>query len=252
MRAFVFDRKRRPAEERRWSDARKAERSYGAQLRKIARQIAELLKHTNLGSIAATNDVAERLAAYGDIIEPWASSVAERMLAEVSRRDREVWRSYSAEMGRLLEREIQTAPTGETMRRLLAEQVGLIKSLPVEAAQRVQRLSIEALSAGTRAEEIAKQLAATGDVTMNRARLIARTEVGRAATELTSARAQHVGSTEFIWRTAGDSDVRPSHRRLNGRAFRWDNPPECDPGHRALPGAIFNCRCYAEPIIPED
>lgn len=251
MRAFLFDLKRKPPEERRWSDARKAERSYGAQLRKVARQIGELVKHADLSTVAGANDLAERLNAYGEIIEPWSKSVAERMIAEVSRRDRQVWRAYSAEMGRLLEREIQTAPTGLAMRRLLAEQVGLIKSLPLEAAERVQRLSVEALSTGRRAEEIAKQLAATGEVTMSRARTIARTEVGRASTELQRARAQHVGSTHFEWITAGDSDVRESHKRLNGRTFRWDDPPESDPGHRALPGAIWNCRCFARPIIPD-
>ena len=63
------------------------------------------------------------------------------------------------------------------------------------------------------------------------------------------------GSTRVfhqMWRTVGDNRVRETHRELNGQSFRWDEPPECDPGHHALPGGIWNCRCWAEPVIPDD
>ncbi|MDB5448315.1 MAG: putative head morphosis protein, partial [Phenylobacterium sp.] len=241
----------RPKGDPSFVQARKVERYYGAQLRKIARHIGELVSGSPPADLMQAALLGDRLRKYSALISPWAKSVAERMIADVSRRDRDAWRARSAEMGSLLRREIETAPTGAVMRESLARQVSLITSLPTEAAERVHHLTLEGIANGTRAKEIAAEIMRTGEVTKSRATLIARTEVGRTATELTAARALHVGSTEFIWRTSGDSDVRPSHRRLNGKAFRWDDPPECDPGHRALPGAIWNCRCYAEPIIPE-
>jgi len=47
----------------------------------------------------------------------------------------------------------------------------------------------------------------------------------------------------YIWRTAGDEKVRPSHAANEGRIFAWGNPPST--GH---PGDEVNCRCTAEPV----
>jgi SPP1 gp7 family putative phage head morphogenesis protein len=233
--------------------ARKAEIQYARQLRKLAKHIGDLITGMwTPGDIGSADEINDALGRYANAIEPWARSVANRMLTEVAARDRKAWMETAREMGRLLGREIDSAPTGHLMRQRMADQVSLIKSLPIEAAERVHKLTLQGIVEGKRAAEIAKEIAQSGHVSASRAMLIARTEVGRTATELTKARAEHVGSTQFQWVTAGDSDVRPSHKRLNGKVFAWNDPPECDPGHRALPGAIWNCRCVPFPIIPED
>ena len=231
--------------------ARKVERFYGAQLRKIARHIGEIVSGSPPSDLMQSAALAERLRKYAELISPWAKSVAERMLADVSRKDRDAWRSRSAEMGRLLAREIETAPTGEVMRRLMAEQVELIRSLPIEAAQRVHHLVTEGISNGARADQIATEIMRTGAVTRSRATLIARTEVGRASTTLTQARAQSIGSEGYIWRTADDNDVRRSHRKMAGKFVPWNRPPTLD-GLTGHAGALPNCRCYAEPVIPQE
>lgn len=224
--------------------SRKVERYYAAQLRKIAAHVAHLVE------TADPTNMADRLRQYAETLKPWAASVAERMIADVSRLDRQAWRERSAEMGRLLKAEIETAPTGQAMQRILREQVGLITSLPTEAAERVHKLTMEAITTGTRAETLAKEIAKTGEVTKARANTIARTEVSRTASALTQARAEHIGSTTYIWRTSGDSDVRPSHRAMEGKAVEWSKPPTLD-GLTGHAGALPNCRCYPEPVIPD-
>jgi SPP1 gp7 family putative phage head morphogenesis protein len=245
---FTFD-KRAPGE-RSFVQARKVERYYGSQLRKIARHIGEIVSGSPPSDLMQAAALRERLRKYAELITPWGRSVAERMLADVSRRDRDAWRSRVTEMGQLLRREIDTAPTGMAMRRLLQEQVALITSLPTEAGERVHRLTVEGLADGGRAAQVAEEIMRIGQVTRSRANLIARTEVGRAATTLTQTRAEHVGSTGYIWRTAGDSDVRESHRRMAGRFVAWDDAPVLD-GLKGHAGALPNCRCYCEPVIPE-
>ncbi len=230
--------------------ARKAERFYGAQLRKIARHIGELVSASPPATAAEAALLAGRLDKYAELLSPWATSVAERMIADVARRDRQVWRARSNEMGELLRREIESAPTGAAMRRLLEEQVGLITSLPTEAAQRVHHLTLEGLSNSSRASEVAKEIMRTGDVTRSRANLIARTETSRTASTLTQVRAQHIGSTGYIWRTSRDSDVRRSHAAMEGKFVAWTAPPTLD-GMTGHAGALPNCRCYPEPVIPE-
>ncbi|MGY0790949.1 phage head morphogenesis protein [Azospirillum argentinense] len=233
--------------------ARRAEETYARELRGVARQIGNLVK----GSFERPDDlrwaagIADALNRYAKVIEPWADAVGRRMLADVAARDRKMWLDAGRQIGRVLHKEIEEAPTGLLMQTRLAEQVRLITSLPTEAGERVQRLAVESLTSGARAEQIAQEIMRSGEVTASRANAIARTEVGRTQAELVSARSQHIGSTHFIWRTVGDSDVRRDHRALDGTTHRWDTPPVADKrtGARSLPGAIYNCRCYPEPVL---
>src|SRR6185437_3394485 len=141
-----------------------------------------------------------------------------------------------------LREELQKAPIGQIMRRWMNEQVTLIKSLPLEAGKRVHNLATEALIDSTRASEIAKEIARSGEVSESRAMTIARTEVGRANVMLTKARAEYIGSEGYVWRTAHDGQVRPSHRKMDGKVVQWGNPPTLD-GLTGHAGALPNCRC---------
>lgn len=191
------------------------------------------------------------LEKYSEALDGWAVRTATHMLEEVNNRDRQAWSEMAADMSAALRQEIRTAPTGELFRSLLDEQVALIKSLPLEAAQRVHELTIASLEDSTRASEIAKEIGRSGEVATSRANLIARTEVARTASTLTQARAEHVGSEGYIWRTSGDTDVRHSHKQMNGKFVRWDSPPTLSDGTTTHAGQIYNCRCYPEPVIPE-
>lgn len=235
-----------------FEEVRRAEVAYARQLNMIARQTGELIQGAYDPSDpnwhSALDDILQRFA---DAITPWATAAASRMVREVDARNAKAWRATGKEMGQLIGREWNSTPTGQLALQRVAEQVNLIRSLPLEAAQRVQKLATEAMIGGIRPENMIDEIMKSGAVTRSRAALIARTETGRTATEFTRSRAEQVGSTLFIWRTVKDSDVRPSHRRLEGKSFRWDDPPECDPGYHALPGAIFNCRCWPEPVLNE-
>lgn len=237
--------------------ARKVERQYTASLRRVARHIDEIIRSispTGEMTMEALAAVDSALSRYADVINPWAQAVASRMVAEVAARDEAAWFEVSRKMGRALRKEIETAPTGQVMRERLAEQVKLITSLPREAAERVRALANEGIVQGTRPAELAKEILRTGEVTESRAILIARTETSRTATELTRARAEHVGSPGYFWRTSDDSDVREDHRILNGQFIEWSKPPIADrrTGVRAHAGCIYRCRCYPEVVIPED
>jgi len=231
------------------------ERWYAVQLRKVARQIDELVN----GQVKPEEPpssyvpgIVQSLLAYAPALTGWAAGVADRMIRDVDRIDRREWYARGKEISRLLEAEIQGAPTGATYRKLQAEQVALITSLPTKAAERVNKMAIEGVIKGQRADQIAATLMETGEVTKSRANLIARTEVARAQANLTQARAEYAGATQYIWHTVGDSDVRHDHKILNGKVFAYATPPVADiaAGIHANPGTIWNCRCWAEPIIP--
>ena len=231
--------------------ARAAEKRYTRQLERIARQIGEFARAAaSSPTPARLSRVASALRSYREALAPWAQTAGERMLAEVSASNLREWRGRTELMGRSIREEIESAPTGEVMRLGLQRQVDLITSLPIRAAERVQQLATAALSNSERPAAIVERIMEQGDVTAAQARTIARTEVGRAQTELDRARAESIGSEGYIWRTAQDVDVRDSHRKMNGKFVRWDSPPTLD-GMVGHAGQLPNCRCYAEPVIPE-
>lgn len=229
--------------------ARQAETGFRRDLFSVANQVDALVR-----GWAPLHDIPGLRAAlqrYAEIIPPWARAVTANMHARVAQRDLTSWVELGRTMGHELRKVIAGAPVGEAMREAMAVQVHLITSLPLEAAERVHKLSVKAITESTRASEIEKLILQTGHVTRGRARTIARTEVARTSSLLMESRARYVGSTHYIWHTSQDADVRPSHRHLNRRTFAWDDPPVSEEGgERSHPGQIWNCRCWAEPILP--
>ena len=97
---------------------------------------------------------------------------------------------------------------------------------------------------------LVEEIRRSGDVTASRATMIARTATSSTAEALVEARARSVGSTGYLWRTARDGDVRPSHRAMEGKFVAWGSPPTLD-GYTAHAGCFANCRCRPEPVLPE-
>lgn len=232
--------------------ARKAENDYARKLRSVAKQIDHIVRGLAPEGTLPDGEILQRaLREYANTIRPWAKAVGARMVADIARRDKAMWFQMANETGARIKDLIDNAPLGSALKQALDDQVELITSLPLEAARRVHELTLEGLSNSTRASEIAKEILATGEVTKSRATLIARTEVGRTATKLTEVRSAAAGITHYIWRTSGDSDVRKSHKEMNGKVVAWAKMPTLSDGTVCHAGAIYNCRCYPEPIIPE-
>lgn len=228
------------------------ERQYRSHLRKIARTVGGIVKAHVIGSALRDEKTMLRLLEqYAEALEPWAQRVAATMIESVSKRNKQAWAATSQQIGQALRHPIEESAIRSTVTLLRQQQVALITSLPEEAGRRAQKLVQEAAMDGTRASAIAEELLRTEDVTVHRADTIARTEIAKANAALTQARAEYVGATHYVWETAKDADVRPSHARLQGKIFRFDDPPEVDEGRAYNPGEFPNCRCFAVPVVTD-
>lgn len=221
-------------------------------------EIAKDFKEDNPDLFGQERAVQQRLFSYAQEIEIWAYEISSVMLSRVARADYTVWNSTGEKLSAETKKRLKDTATSSVFQKLQHEQVELIKSLPLEAAQKVHEWTQKGLSEGERYPSIAKRIREKlGGVTESRAILIARTETTRTRSNFTQARAQAVGSTHYIWHTVGDGSVRDTHAKLNGKVFAWNDPPISDYGKngepiRSHPGGTWNCRCYASPIFEEN
>jgi SPP1 gp7 family putative phage head morphogenesis protein len=229
------------------------ERKFMQELRKVGAVSGQIVEsHVDGVKIIDEYAMTKSLADYAKIITPWATRKSFDMIRQTDARNRRSWEATANKIGKSLRQEVYNTPTGYLAQQLLTEQVTLIKSLPIQAGERAQKLALEAAIDGSRADVVKRELLNTTKVTESRAMLIARTEVAKSNATINRARALSIGSDQYIWRTMGDADVRESHAEVDGEVFNWNNPPTLSDGETTHPGEIYNCRCYAEPVLPED
>lgn len=231
------------------------ERRYRNALERAADAIDKIVDSWDGSNVDA---LAQDIASQSLRIEPWARRTAADMLHGAAMADKRRWQAMSESMGGsmrdMLKKVGNASPTGAAYNRLLDDQVHLIKSMHTDQAERVHEIVREAHLTSIRANDTARLVRElwlkTGtQAGKAKAQLIARTESSRAASSLTQVRAESIGSKGYIWRTIKDTDVRKSHRDLDGAYIPWDSPPTTDnlTGHA---GCVPNCRCYPEPVLP--
>jgi SPP1 gp7 family putative phage head morphogenesis protein len=153
-------------------------------------------------------------------------------------------RQLSAVAG--FEAQLDPSAIGEVLQGFVSENVRRIRNLGAEQLTKVESAVFNGFRRGRRFEDIAREIRKSFGITKNRANLIARDQVSKLNGELTQIRQTGLGISEYIWRTVDDERVRDEHELLDGERFSWANPPA--EGH---PGEPINCRCIAEPAIPE-
>lgn len=140
------------------------------------------------------------------------------------------------------------------MQTFVAENVAMIKSVPDDLINDIEKTIYRGLSKGILASDLAKQLTEEFDYSENRASLIARDQIGSFYGQLNAERQQSIGVKRFIWRTMHDERVRSEHAdreeasdpAQGGTPYEYDDPPDGE-----LPGEPINCRCYAEPVLSD-
>ena len=263
MRSLTLDAKK--TLKGKFEPAKSAERDFQRALKKVARHSGHLVD-AHVEGVAIKDDIQlqRALREYSKLITPWARRQSAKLIEQVQKSNKRAYTQKSKAIGVALKYGIGDEHTRVVALQLINEQVELIRSIPLEAGLRAQKIAYEAVLHGTRAEpnqdtidELQKQLGLSTEVAISRATLIARTETARANAAINQSRAMAVGSGSYRWHNSGDGAVRPSHKtikgqRLQGKIFQWDKPPTLDDGMTGHPGTFPNCRCFAEPIFDDE
>lgn len=124
------------------------------------------------------------------------------------------------------------------------ENTALITNMNAEQLGKLETLFLRALRDGSRSAQIQADVAAVVDGNVNRARLIARDQIGKLNGQLDRQKQTEAGLDSYIWRGALDEREREEHVAREGKVFKWAHGPA--DGH---PGQPVQCRCSGEPNL---
>ena len=147
----------------------------------------------------------------------------------------------------------------------ITENVGLIKSIPRNLIENVERVVFDSINLGHSSKTLSQNLQTQFQISKNRAKLIARDQIAKLNGNLTRQRNLDLGITKYIWSTAKDGDrVRTSHQVLEGKYCDWNdveiyrNSIDGKEKKRTSkgaalyhPGQDIQCRCTSIAVIDE-
>lgn len=144
----------------------------------------------------------------------------------------------------------------EDQRRIIATQWGENLDLYIknwvaddilELRQKIEGNTFE----GRRAEDMVKYIQKNYGTSKAKARFLARQETSLLMSKFQETRYRDIGSDEYRWSGANDARERADHKALNGKVFRWSDPPVTNrrTGAKNHPGEDFGCRCIAIPLV---
>lgn len=148
----------------------------------------------------------------------------------------------------------------EAYKAVIAENVGLIKSIPAQYLDRVQGAVWASVRKGGDLSTLSAGIRKEYGVTVRRAALIARDQNNKAKALIENVRRREIGIREAIWlhSTAG-KEPRPTHVDMNGQRYlitaegsepagMYDSDPRVKT--YVFPGELINCRCVSRAVIP--
>ena len=239
-----------------WNKQKAVERRVAANLQTLTNHVARIAKkHNTLEEITAAIAALTESPSW----EKYAFSQAVQMVKMISVENARTWRE-AARRGQNSYKIYQALKAEITHNaafvRIIKSNADLIGSLPDDVARHVTKHAATQAVKGLRAESFISHIKkAAPQLSNSIVQLIARTETAKTQAAITQVRAQQVGIQYYVWRTAEDQRVRSSHKHMNGVICQYSSPPspEALKGEENVgyygPGEIWNCRCYAEPVI---
>lgn len=147
--------------------------------------------------------------------------------------------------------DLKLTPTMRDMANaVIAENVGLIKTIPQQFHSKVEGAVMRGYVAGHDLKAIKTDLKEIYAVTENRAAFIARDQVSKLNSATTRARQAELGFDKAIWvhSTAGKKP-RPEHVAASGKEYDTSKGMFLE-GKWTFPGYEINCRCTSRIVLP--
>lgn len=243
-----------------WKTSKRLERNYEKILKVIQNQFFQAISNKN-----NANEMINMLKVISrqHSFETYCQEIALKMVTSVYQKTEGNWRKAAEqntkgrEIYEALKKEKNNIIMKNAIQKLIQQNAILIKTLPFDIASDITKYIEKETIKGRRAEELVQEIKIKfPEKTKANAKCIARTEISKAQSALTKTRAEILNIQWYIWRTSQDERVRNAHKHMEGVLVSWKDPPSPEQLSKSKyqygkyhAGEIFNCRCYAEPIV---
>lgn len=243
-----------------WKTSKRLERNYEKILKVIQNQFFQAISNKN-----NANEMINMLKVISrqHSFETYCQEIALKMVTSVYQKTEGNWRKAAEqntkgrEIYEVLKKEKQNVLMENVIQKLIEQNAYFIKTLPLDIASDITKYIEKETTKGRRAEELVQEIKIKfPEKTKANAKCIARTEISKAQSALTKTRAEILNIQWYIWRTSQDERVRNAHKHMEGVLVSWKDPPSPEQLSKSKyqygkyhAGEIFNCRCYAEPIV---
>lgn len=181
-----------------------------------------------------------------------ASADIARMFADKSQRQLEARFRRALRAGGFTVKFQPTAEMRQTYRAVIAEQVGLIRSIPAQFLKDVESSVWSSVMAGGDMDALSRTIRKRYGVAWRRAALIARDQTAKAHAIMENTRRRELGIDTAIWQHShAGKEPRPTHVAMHGKEFKLaEGMYDSDEGKYVFPGQLINCRCTSRAVIP--
>lgn len=205
--------------------------------------------------------IMQRLASIS--ISDIASRIASGLVNRANLQNKEqTKRTYKEAFGIDLSGMLGDGAIRGKMEDAVRENVGLIKSIQTDFINDIGEKVFGNLLEGGRSENLISIIRERGDVSLSRAKFIARDQTAKLNSQLTEARSQALGLDVYEWSGTGDERERDSHFVLNNMLCKYSDPTVySDDGGKTWkkrssigafegkPGEDYQCRCLSLPYV---
>lgn len=219
---------------------------------------------TPLSITARLAAVMQRLASIS--IQEVAARLSAGFVARANLQNKEqTLRTFSQAFGIDLSGMLGDGAIKPQMEKAVSDNVDLITSIHTDFIHDIGAAVFDNMKDGGRHENLIDIIKERGNVTRNRARLIARDQTSKLNADLTEARNVALGLDLYEWGGTGDERERDSHFVLNGMLCKYSDPTVySDDGGKTWkkrstigafigkPGEDYQCRCLALPYVSWD
>ena len=187
-----------------------------------------------------------------EIIDVYASNTSKDFVGSIDRYTKERTEKALEEAFSIRPSIYTSERTRGVLEGAIEQNVNLIKGLSDDVLKNIHTIVHEATVNGNGVEDIYNNLRTQHKLIERRAKLIAYDQTRKITSQLTNQRARDAGAEEFEWLHSGkDAHPRRLHQQLNGKIFRYDDPPVIQekPRIKGLPSQLINCKCQAIPVF---
>lgn len=242
-----------------WDKQQPVERSLANSLRVLTKQVKRIVKlYSTVDEIVAAISAITLMPQW----RAYAYEQAAKMTTLLSVKNAKTWKEAARQssQGYKIYQTLK-AETSQSIKfqQMIQQNASVIKSLPNDVAKHVTQAAATETIKGNRASVVAESIRERApELSDARINLIARTETAKTQAAITESRAERLGLDWYVWRTSEDQRVRSSHKHMSGVLCQYSSPPSPETliGEKSVgvynPGGIWNCRCYAEPVIDVD